>query len=299
MANEALRRMEYAALRAAEGVLCRLSWENRVRVGRVFGRGWYLADARHRAVARGNVARAYPEWSRRQVLRVVRANFEHLGVVGAEFLGLGGVTAEELLARYRFEGLEHLDEARGRGRGVLCLTGHLGNWELASPVLAVKGYPMNAVARKLGNHHVDRHVTALRARFGSGLIPHRDATRRILRELRAGKLVAFLMDQKPLAREAISSEFFGQRVATNQGLALLALKSGAPVVAGFDEREEGGRHVIRIQSALSPPVAGTLEMRVRSFTEAFDSVIEAAVRRRPEQWFWVHRRWRLPGDMDR
>ncbi len=289
--------LEYGLLRTLESSLSRLSWEGRTRLGRGVGRVWHRVDARHRAVARDNVTRAFPDWSGEQIAALVRANFEHLGAVAAEFLGLPGVTPEALLERYRFEGVEHLEEARSLGRGVLFLTGHVGNWELASPAMAAAGYPLHAVAKRLANERVDRHVTELRAQFGTGLIHHRNAARPVLRALREGRMVAFLMDQKPLAREAVASTFFGQRVATNQGLALLALKSGAPVVPGFDERVEGG-HLLRLSPALEPPPEGPLEERVQRYTEAFDAAIEAAVRRRPEQWFWVHRRWRLPGGMD-
>jgi KDO2-lipid IV(A) lauroyltransferase len=228
---------------------------------------------------------------------MVRANFAHLGATGAEFLGLSEVSPEELLGRYRIDGLEHVEAARSQRRGVLFLTAHLGNWELASTVMAARGYPLSAVARRLKNPWVDRRVRGLRERFGTDLISHRNAVRPVLRTLRRGGMVALLMDQKPLAKEAVLSHFFGQTVATNQGLALLALKSEAPVIPGFDERV-GDAHVLHLEAPLEPPGEGPREERVRRFTEQFDAKIEQAVRRRPEQWFWVHRRWRLPGGME-
>jgi len=282
-------------LRLLEEVASRLSWEGRCRAGRVLGRAWHLLDPGHRRVARENAARAFPEWTRDRVADLVRRNFEHLGGTAVESLGLAHTDRRELLEHCRFEGLEHLDAALAQKRGALVLTAHLGNWELAGLAMAAKGYPFFAVGRRQANPLIDARVTRLRESFGGTLIHHREAVRPVLRALRAGALVAFLMDQRALSREAVPSRFFGQPVATNQGLALLALKSGAPVVPGFDERVEG-RHVIRMHPALRPPLEGTRQEQVRAYTECLDEAIEAAVRRCPEQWFWVHRRWRLPED---
>ena len=293
VAPTSAHRAQLAGYRLLEEAACRLSWEARLRAGRALGRVWHLLDRRHRRVARENVAQAFPEWPAERAADLVRSNFEHLGATGVETLGLARTRPEELLARCRFEGLEHLDAALARGKGALLLTGHLGNWELAGLAVAALGYPFFAVARRQANPLIDRRVTRLRESFGGGLIHHRHAVRPVLRALKEGAAVAFLMDQRASSREAVVSRFFGRPVATNQGLALLALKSGAPVVPGFDERV-GERHVIRLYPALPSPAEGTREEQVREYTAAFDAAIEGAVRRRPEQWFWVHRRWRLP-----
>lgn len=289
-------RGEQALFRFAEKMASTRSWEERVSLGARLGRIWHAVDLRHRQVARQNAARAFPDWSRAQVRNCVRRNFEHLGVTAVEFLGLASVSREELVARTRLEGLEHLHEALALGKGVLVLTGHLGNWELAGAAAAARDYPFFAVGRRQANPLLDARVNEIRERFGGRVIAHRNAVRPVMRALREGGLVAFLMDQKALLREAVLSTFFGQPVATNQGLALLALKTGAPVVPGFDERV-GGQHVMRVWPALEPPGEGSREQRVEAFTRAIDGAIEAAVRRRPEQWFWVHRRWRLPGGL--
>lgn len=286
-------RAQYAGLLLLEETASRLPWGARCAAGRALGRAWHLLDRRHRRVARENAGRAFPEWGRDRVAALVRANFEHLGATAVESLGLARTTRAELLARCRFEGLEHLDAALAQGRGALVLTAHLGNWELAGLAMAARGYPFFAVGRRQANPLIDGRVTRLRESFGGTLIHHREAVRPVLRALRQGALVAFLMDQRALRREAVGSRFFGQPVVTNQGLALLALKTGAPVVPGFDERV-GERHVIRLHPALPPPEEKGRPEQVRAYTERFDAAIEEAVRRTPEQWFWVHRRWRLP-----
>ncbi|MBI5441044.1 MAG: lysophospholipid acyltransferase family protein [Deltaproteobacteria bacterium] len=293
MAEPWAHRVEYDLFRLVERAFSGLNWKRRSALGRAVGRLWHAVDARHRGIALENVGAAFPEWSAAEVRRLVSANFQHLGVTGAECLGLRSATAEEVRDRVRFAGTEHLDEARARGKGVFLLTGHVGNWELAGAAMAVNGSPFAAVGKRLANGAVDRRVIELRERFGSRIIPHRRAVSQVLRGLGRGELIAFLMDQRPRRNEAVESRFFGRRVATNHGLALLALKTGAPVIPVFDERTGEG-HVLTFHPALEPPREGEREERIRRYTALFDEIIEAAVRRRPEQWFWVHRRWRLP-----
>lgn len=290
-------RSEYLAFRALEGVLAGLSHRRQIALGSALGGLWYRVDRRHRRIALENVARAFPEWSPRQVREIVRANFAHLGATGAEFLGFSRLSPGELLSRCRFEGMEHLEQARSAGKGVLLLTGHVGNWEVVGAAGAAIGLPCYAVGRTIRNPLVDQRVNWLRERFGGRVIRHRDAVRPILRALREGGVIGFLLDQRALRREAVPSEFFGRPVATNQGLALLALKTGVPVLPGFGERV-GDRHVLRIGPPLEAPAGGSREERVRRYTRLFDAAIEEAVRRRPDQWFWVHRRWRLPREME-
>ncbi len=288
-----VHRAQHLLLRGSESALSALGWERRVRLGRWIGRAWHAADARRRRLATDNVARAFPEWDAVRVRALVRANFEHLGTVLAEFAGLARTGPDELLDRFRFEGLDRLEAARAEGRGVLGLTAHLGNWEVGGMALAARVGNVCAVGRRIRNPAVDAWVAELRQRYGGRLIPHRGAVRPVLRALRGGALVGFLMDQRASSREAVRSEFFGRPVATNQGLALLALKTGAPVVPAFTVREGPGRHRVWFGPPVPPPGPGSRAERVVAFTRRFDAVTEAAVREHPEQWFWVHRRWRL------
>jgi Kdo2-lipid IVA lauroyltransferase/acyltransferase len=286
-------RFQYTLFRMLEVSLSRFGWRAQTRFGRAAGRLWYRVDAPHRRLARRNVRSAFPEWSANRVDELVRANFEHLGITAAEFVGLASSSRADLFRRTRLEGLSHLEEARALGKGVLLLGGHLGNWEFAGVAMALRGYSVSAIGRRLNNPWVDRRVTLLRERFGGRIIPHRRAVGQVMRALARGEFVGFLMDQRALQKEAVESRFFGRPVATNQGLALLALKTGAPVVPAIGERVEGG-HVLRYLPALPPPESGSREERVRQYTEMFDGALEAAVRRRPEQWFWLHDRWRVP-----
>lgn len=290
--------IESSLLGVLEIAAASAGWESRAALGARAGALWRLLDRRRRRVALANVRRAFPSWSREQVLCLVRENFSHLGRVGAELLGLRGVTPEELLARCRFEGLEHLEESLSKGRGAMLLTGHVGNWELAGLALGARGFPLVAVGRTQSNPWVDRRATELRGRFGGVAVPHREAVRPVLRALRGGRVVAFLMDQRPRGSEAVPSRFFGRTVATNPGLAAIALRTGAPVVPGFAVRE-GAEHWIRFEPEVEMPRGKRRREAIAEATAAFDGVIETAVRRSPEQWLWVHRRWRLPREWRR
>ncbi len=290
-------RLQFLVFQTLEAAAASRAWDRRAALGRTVGRLWHALDMHHRTVARDNARAAFPEWGGDRVDAMVRANFEHLGITTAEFLGIGGESSEAVLQRCHFQGLEYLEEGLGRGRGVLLLTGHLGNWELLPIAGGAMGYATRGVARRIKNPLVHERILANRERFGARVIPHRNAVRPILKAVRDGAVVGFLLDQRASAREGVLSEFFGRPVSTNQGLALLALKSGTPVLSSFGRRLPDGRHEIRVGPALEPPQDGDRDERVRTFTRTFDAVIEAAVRDCPQQWFWVHRRWRVPREL--
>jgi len=271
--------------------------QKRIALGETIGSLWRLLDVRHRRLALNNVSLAFPDWPEEKVKAVVRSNFRHIGRTGAEFLGLGSMTRDELLGMHKFEGLEILNEAAGQGKGVLILTAHIGNWELAGMSVAELGRPCFAVARRLSNPLTDARVTALRESFGLKVIPHRNAVKPILKALKQGAMVGFLMDQRARSKEALTSMFFGRKAATNSGLATIAVRTGAPVIPAFGETVAGG-HVVRFCEPVKIPERATAHESIQAMTEEFDLIIEKAVRRIPEQWFWVHDRWRLPEGME-
>lgn len=292
----AFDRLGYAGFRALEALGGRLDGAGRVRWGGRLGRlAWHVLPGRRR-VALENVRRAFPEASAAEARSLVRRNFEHLGRVAAEFVAIPALTREYFRSAGRLENPEVLEAARGRGKGVLILGAHLGNWEYSVLVAAAWGYPVAGIAKRLSNPLLDRHVTELRTHFGGRIIGHRRAVGPVLKALRQGELVGFLLDQRASGREGVRSTFFGHPVSTNQGLALLALKSGAPVVFGECLRT-GDDHVVRFGPVIEPPEESDRERAVREYTRRFDATIEAAVRRCPEQWFWVHKRWQLPREL--
>ncbi|MDF1553194.1 MAG: lysophospholipid acyltransferase family protein [Deferrisomatales bacterium] len=296
MSPKLTHRLEYAGFLALCRVARRLGPAGRRRLGERLGRlAWWILP-RRRELAAENVRRAFPDWGEPRVQALVRDNLKHLGRVVLEFAAIPSLTLEDVRSLGRLENAELLDAAQARGKGVLLLGGHLGNWEYGSLVMGAHGYAISAIAKRIANPLIDRHVTRLRTHFGGTIIGHRNAVRPVFKALRQGGRVGFLLDQRAVAREGVRSEFFGQPVSTNQGLALLALKSGAPVVFGETERV-GDVHVVRFGPCIDPPDGLERGQAVAEFTRRFDAALEAAVRRRPEQWFWVHQRWKLPREL--
>jgi len=194
------------------------------------------------------------------------------------------------LRNVRIHGMQHIRNAYEKGKGVLVLTAHIGNWEMLSVVGALIGYPTSIVYRPLDAKPLERFTAKMRTRFGTALIPKKRAFRKILKRLRKKEMVALLMDQNVAMREGVFAPFFNIPACTNKGLALLALKAGAPVVPIFILRSAKGYKGLVLPEI--PLVrAGDKIKEIELNTSAYNQVIENVVRQHPEQWFWVHRRW--------
>jgi KDO2-lipid IV(A) lauroyltransferase len=283
---------------AAEAVLVRALAAG---AGALRGRASHAAGARlgdlahalgvRRRVAEDNLARAFPGRDAAWRARVLRDHYRELGRVVLEYPRLAELAAggDEVLAGIR--GLEHLAEARGRGRGCVLVTAHFGNFELAGAAVA-RHHPLDFVYRPLSNPAVEAWIGRIRARAGVGLIPVGAGLRRTFESLRANRCVALLGDQDA-RRHGVFVRFLGRPASTPVGPAVLALRTGAPLLFAVTFRGGDGRHVITIEPplALDDPRAPDAVTRL---TALHASRLEAWVRQRPEMWFWLHRRWKTP-----
>lgn len=279
------------------GILC-LPAGVRERAGAFFGRLFAFLAPGRRKLAIENIETAYPGIERGKALEIARECFDNIGRVAVEFLAVPSLTREKMEKLFAFENEELLKETLALGKGVLILTCHQGNWEYTNLALAASGYKMNVVGRRQKNPKIDTLIANTREYFGSRFITHRNAVRPVLRALSQGEIVGFLLDQRARAREGVLSEFFGRPVSTNPGLALIALRSGSPVIFCRCERVEGGFRV-RFDGPIEPPPDGDRDEKVAGFTREFDRWMERSVRARPGQWFWVHARWKLPEGMSK
>jgi KDO2-lipid IV(A) lauroyltransferase len=193
-----------------------------------------------------------------------------------------------LLSRVEICGESHLAAAAARGRGVLLLTAHYGNWELLAASRALTAHELSVVIRPLDHPVLDRVVARFRERTGVELITRHRGLREILDALRRGRLVGILLDQNVSRGQGVFVPFFGVPASTSKSLAVISLRTGAPVVPAFIRRRPDGRHRIEIGAALPPPPDGD----VVAYTASFNRAIEEAIRQAPEQWFWLHRRWK-------
>ena len=277
--------------------LAYLPWRAGLWVGRRLGDLAYRVLRGRRAVARENLERAFArERSAAELDRLCRESFGHLGMTLVEACTFFFRPPSFLLSRVDVEGVDHLKAAAAHGRGILLLTAHLGNWELLAAAHVHTGYPLSVVVRPLDSAVLDRVVTHFRERGGVEVIPKRHALRGVRDALRRGRMVGILLDQNASRREGVFVPFFGEPASTSKSLALLALWSGAPVVPVFIQRDTAGSHRVTIEPALPPPETGDREKDVATLTAAFSRVVESRIRQSPEQWFWMHRRWRTrPG----
>ena len=268
------------------------------RAGALVGAAAFSAFGRLRRVGLTNLRLAYPEWNEADREKTLRLVYRNLGYQLAEFCLMDGYTAEQASRFIGYEGLEHYLAARERRKGVLVVTGHLGAWELSSFYHSLMGYSMGLVIRRLDNPLVDAFVNRIRCLHGNRVIHKDDFARGLISSMRAGETVGILMDTNMTPPQGVFVPFFGVEACTASGLARVALKTDAAVLPGFllwDEARE--KYVLRFGEAIELIRTGEAESDIVANTAAFTAAIEAAVRRNPEQWLWMHRRWktRPPG----
>ncbi len=240
-------------------------------------------------MTRDNLARAFGNELRPAELEgLARRSFEHLGMNLAEVCVLLFRPRSVALARLELAGHEHIDKAAAEGKGVLLLSAHLGNWELFAAAHALTSFELSVVVRPLDEPLLHRLAERLRRRSGVELIGKQRGLREVLEALRRGRLVGVLLDQNSSRAEGVFVPFFGVPASTSKGLAVISLRTGAPVVPVFIRRIGGGRHRVEFDAPVPRPDDGD----VLSYTAAFNRAIESGIRRAPEQWFWMHERWR-------
>jgi KDO2-lipid IV(A) lauroyltransferase len=288
------------AAAALAGVLVsaanRLPRERALGLAGALGRSWARASGPRTRAALEHLRIAFPEWSERERAEVCRRAFANLARCAVEFVTLGRLSRQDLLELADVEGLEHF-EAWRRTRpsgGAICLTAHLGSWELLVAVMAAHGIPIAVIQRPRDNPLLDELVAEIRGHNGAEMLPRGSAARAALRGIRDGKVVAMVLDQNASRREGVFVPFFGRPACTRDGPARIAMRTGAPVFPVFIERIGGsGRHRVRVQPPLelapegADPAAALVENVAR-----MTAAIETAIRGCPDQWIWTHRRWR-------
>ena len=217
--------------------------------------------------------------------------FAHFGRLLVVLLKFSTMRPDQMLERVEFEGEERVVHAHAQNRGVLLYTGHFGFWEINALVHALMLAPMAVLARPLDNPLLHHLLETVRTRTGNSVFYRRGAIRRVLRALEANQAVAFLIDQHMQPADAVYVEFFNRPAATTSALAALALRTGAPVVPVFALPLPGGRFRMVYEHPVEPPNADD-EHAITEFTQRCTDVLEMYVRRYPELWLWMHRRWR-------
>jgi Kdo2-lipid IVA lauroyltransferase/acyltransferase len=293
------RQLEFACVWIAVRVLRALPRPLSRGVGISLGLAAYMASGRLRRVGVRNLQIAFPQLSDAERRRIVRQLFVGLGRQLSEFCQFPSYTAENARQVAVYDGFENYEAARVAGRGVLLLTAHLGGWEIGSFVHSLFGHPINIVVRRLDNPKVDALVDRYRTLHGNRTFAKEDFARGLLAAMKAGETVGILIDTNMTPPQGVFVDYFGVPACTASGMARVALRSGAAVVPAFTIWDKQLRkYRVRFDPALRLVSTGDDDADAVSNTAMFTRVVQEYATRYPEQWLWVHRRWktRPPGE---
>jgi KDO2-lipid IV(A) lauroyltransferase len=268
-------------------------------VGFAFAAVAYRLRTPLRKAAQTNLQIAFPELGERKRDEIIRRMVRQVGWMAAEFSQLPKYSRENIENIVVIDGFENFDAAKRRGKGVLFLTGHMSAWELSSFAHALYGYPLHFLVRPVSNRRVDALVNRYRCLSGNRPIDKNKSARAILKVLGEAGTVGILMDHNTSLDEGVFVDFFGVPASTSSGLARLALRTDAAVVPGFLLWDASRRkYRLRFEPAVEISRTSNEEADVRENTQRFTRVIEDFIRVHPDQWLWVHKRWktRPPGD---
>jgi KDO2-lipid IV(A) lauroyltransferase len=253
----------------------------------------FWLHGRLRRVGVRNLQLALPELGEREQMRILQGVYRHLGWQLVEFCRMPRYTPENLRNWARTEGLEHYLAAQARGKGVLVITGHLGAWELSSFYHSLMGYPMSMVIRRLDNRRLDAFVNGIRCLHGNQVLHKDDFGRGLLTAMREGRTVGILMDTNMTPPQGAFVDFFGHQACAATGLAHVARKTGAAVLPGFMLWEQSEKkYVLHFGPEVEIPHTGDVAADILEGTQRCTHAIEGWIRRYPDQWLWIHRRWK-------
>lgn len=261
-------------------------------IGAMLGRALHLMDGPHRRIVRRNLAFAYPEQSAEQRRQLAGRVFQNYGVNLLELVQMGFMRPEDIARRVRFYGLENLCGALQRKRGVIVVTAHLGSWELGFQSMpCVLGLPFTAVAKKFKSSFVENWIHSVRTRFGNAILYKKDSLADMTRILRQGGILGILVDMAR-RKDGVDVSFFGKTATATPAVAMLALRCRSAVLPGFGIRERNGGIGIHFEPQIEMRRTKDLRADLVTNTQRITDVVETMVRRHPEQWFWLMRRWK-------
>jgi KDO2-lipid IV(A) lauroyltransferase len=253
----------------------------------------YLLHPKLRRVGMRNLRLAFPQKPDREQKKILRGVFTSLGRQLAEVCMFPRYTQENVTQVVVYDGFENYERAHSRGKGVLYLTAHLGAWELSAFSHSLQGHPLKVVMRGMDNPYLDRMVQSYRTMHGNSAVDKDNFVRGLLAAMKAGETVGILMDTNMTPPQGVFVDFFGVPACTASGLARIALRTDASVVPGFTIWDPGlHKYRLRFDPALKLVRSGDEERDIIANTAMFTKVIEEYVRRHPDQWLWVHRRWK-------
>jgi len=278
--------------RSLRSLIADLPQKHIVHAGKFLGTLIYVLDLRHRRIVRANLQFAYPELSQNRVRRLSKHVFQNIGITFFEICQMAFLTKEDILNKFRIRGEEILWDELKKGRGAIIISAHFGNWELAPQFLGCYfGISIIGIVKRVRFKPLDRWVNRFRTRFGNKIVYRKGAAEEMRHAMRSGEVLGLLIDQ---SRRLVSVEvdFFGHRVFATPAAAFWAIRYKCPVVPMFCIREPDGGLVIDVQPPVAIQRTNDLRKDIQVNTQYMSDAVEKAVRQHPEQWFWVHKRWK-------
>ena len=266
--------------------------QHAIAAGRIIGTLIYMIDAPHRRIVRSNLRLAFPDWSREKIRQTSKRVFQHLGATFVEICQLATYSKSDVIARVRVVGAEHWRRALDRNQGLILVSAHLGNWEFGTQYAACfMQKPALCVVKKIRFKPLSQWVHNLRTRFGTRIIYKKGALLDMRQALRRGEIVGLLVDQSK-RKEGVDVIFFGHRVPATPAAAFLSIRCKSPILPMFCIREPSGQLTIHVEQPIETTWSGDLRSDVQANTQRITDAVERMIRKYPEQWFWVHKRWK-------
>jgi len=284
--------LEYAAARIILSVVGALPFRQSIRLGRFFGLIAYLVASELRRTGEINLKLAFPQKTSEERRQLLKGCFESLGRALGVFSHFAD-PPESILSALEPSGIEHLDQVKASGRGAILFTAHLGAWELTSYGLSLLGHPVSFLVRPIDNPKIEEIVDRYRTRTGNKTLDKFSAARSMVKTLRSGEFLGLLIDLNALEDEAIFVNFFGGPASTNFMTAKLALRSDVPIIpvfAPWDKTRQ--KFLLQVNEPVEFERSGDEEADVRELTTRLTQHFEDQIRRYPDQWLWIHKRWK-------
>lgn len=255
-------------------------------------KAFYFISPRQRLITFHNLKNAFPEKTMKEIITLAKKIYRHFGIVAAELFDIPKLKREDVEDLIDIEGLENLKSALEKNKGLLIFGAHFGNWELMAVAISLIVQPMLIIYRPLDNPILEDLIKWVRATAGSKTIAKERAMRAMLRTLQKNEVVGLLIDQNVAWQEGVFVDFFGRPACTTDGLAILALHTEAPVISAFMARQPSGKYRLLLGKEVEIVNTGDRDQDVKTNTQTFMSVIENIIRQYPDQWLWLHQRWK-------
>lgn len=284
--------IEYVVFQSIAFLVRRLPITGARWLGRNFGRFLFHPVGYRKEVTLSNLKRAFPEKSDAEISAIARGSYENIGITLMEFLWFPKMSPGQLREMVHFDKPEVLQNAYKKGKGLIILSAHFGNWEVMGQSFVVTfGFSVSGIAKTQSNPLVNSTINRWRSRIGNKAIPMETSLREIVKALRNGEAVGLVADQAA-PKENIAVEFFGTMVPTHQGPSALCLKMGSPMVTVFSVRRPDGSYDAIVQEVPSEDLRGDSEENVIELTRRHVKITEDIIRKHPDHWLWQHKRWK-------